>query len=143
MINAGEVENKGIDVQLNLVPIKTENFTWSMDINWGKNKNKVLSLANGLDNLLLYDAGWGTTFNAKVGEEYGVIRGTDYVYKDGKPVLDGGLYQQTAPDQVIGHIMPDWTGGIRNSFSYKGFNVSFLIDGQKGGIYSLTICILG
>ena len=58
-INAGEVENKGIDVQLNLVPIKTENFTWSMDINWGKNKNKVLSLANGLDNLLLYDAGWG------------------------------------------------------------------------------------
>ena len=78
----------------------------------------------------------GTTFNAKVGEEYGVIRGTDYVYKDGKPVLDGGLYQQTAPDQVIGHIMPDWTGGIRNSFSYKGFNVSFLIDGQKGNIFS-------
>ncbi|AQX86153.1 SusC/RagA family TonB-linked outer membrane protein [Elizabethkingia bruuniana] len=132
-INAGNLQNKGIDVQLNFVPIKTKNFTWSMDVNWNKNVNKVLSLKNGLDNLLLYNAGWGTTFNAKVGEEYGVIKGSDYVYNDkGERIVEDGIYQMKQ-DQVIGNIMPEWTGGVRNSLTYKGFNFSFLIDGQKGG----------
>ncbi len=73
--------------------------------------------------------------NARVGEAFGALVGSDYVYNaNGERVIDpaNGRYLRN-PNQVIGNITPDWIGGIRNSFNYKGISLSFLIDIKHGG----------
>ena len=66
IINAGNVENKGIEASLNLVPVKTRDFTWNLGLNWTKSKNKVISLTGGTENILLGTFQGGVTFNAVV-----------------------------------------------------------------------------
>jgi TonB-linked SusC/RagA family outer membrane protein len=138
-INAGEMENKGIEVSLFGSPIKTKDFEWQVGINWSKNKNKVVSLNQGRDNLQL--AAWqnGVSLNATVGQSYGTMRGTDYVYDaNGNKTVDEDGYYLLATDKVIGNIQADWIGGISNRFNYKDFSLNFLIDIKKGGdVYSL------
>lgn len=144
-VNAGEMNNKGVEVMLNLTPIKTPSgFRWDMNLNWSKNVNTVVSLAEGVDNLEIASLQGGVSINARVGEPYGTIQGTDYVYDpDGNPVVSStsGYYLKTSTsDQIIGDINPDWMAGLRNSFTYKGFNFSFLIDWKQGGdIFSLDL----
>jgi TonB-linked SusC/RagA family outer membrane protein len=134
VINAGRIDNTGFEVQLGLVPIKSKDFTWNIDANWSKNKNEVVSLYPGITNLLLNSFQGGVSLNARVGEAWGTLVGGDYVYLNGQRVIDPdtGIYQVNA-NQVIGNTTPDWIGGIRNSFTYKGFSLSFLIDMRKGG----------
>ncbi len=140
LLNAGTIENKGIELQLNATPLKSENFSWDVNINWDKNKSKVLSLLDGIEALELANFQTGLTINAVVGEPYGIIRGRDFVYTNGqKTIGTNGRYLRTATsNNNIGDINPDWKAGIRNSFTYKNFNLSFLIDIQKGGdVFSL------
>lgn len=141
-LNAGTISNKGWEVQLNLVPIKTEDFKWDMTVNWSTNQSEVVSLRDGIDNLVLASVQGGISINASVGEPYGTIRGRDLVYEEttGQPiVLPSGYYKRTADNNnVIGDINPDWLGGLYNSFTYKNFNLGFLIDVQEGGnVFSL------
>jgi TonB-linked SusC/RagA family outer membrane protein len=140
-INAGEMENKGIELMLNGTPMKSDNFRWDITLNWSQNKSLVVSLAEGVDNLQLARLQGGVTINARVGEPYGTIQGTDYVY-DGngnKVVGSNGYYIKSGTsDKILGDINPDWTGGINNRFAYKNWAFSFLIDWQQGGsIFSL------
>jgi len=68
----------------------------------------------------------------------GVLRGTGYEYLDGEKVVNASGYYVSKTDQIIGDPNPDWTMGFNNMFSYKGINLSFLIDIQKGGdVFSL------
>ncbi|MGV1002810.1 SusC/RagA family TonB-linked outer membrane protein [Empedobacter sp. UBA7494] len=138
LVNAGETENKGIEVSLNLVPIRSENFQWDMTINWAKNKNKVISLNEGRDNLQLASF-QATSLNATVGEAYGTIRGIDYTYDaNGNKIVDADGYYVMKSDQVLGNIQADWTGGIHNKFRYKNVTLGFLVDVKKGGsLFSL------
>jgi TonB-linked SusC/RagA family outer membrane protein len=141
ILNAGEIENKGVELSLFGTPYKTDNFTWNVNVNYSKNKNKVISLADGIQNLQLGNFQGGVTINARVGEPYGVIQGTDYTYLNGERVVSAtsGQYIKTGTsDQVIGDTNPDWLMGISNSFKYKNVSLSFLIDIQQGGsIFSL------
>jgi len=143
IINAGQIQNQGVELMVNATPVKSKKFQWNITLNWAKNWNKVLSLAEGVENLQLGSFQGGITINARVGEPYGVICGTDYVYKDGKPIVDpvSGRYIKTnESDKVIGNVNPDWIGGILNSFSYGNWNLSFLIDVSMGGdIFSLDM----
>ncbi len=139
-VNAGSVENKGIEVQLNLVPLKTDNFQWDMFLNWSKNQNEVVALNEGITNLQLGSFQGGVTINATVGEPYGTIKGTDFTYLNGERVVgtNGRYVINTSTNNTIGNVTPDWIGGIRNKFTYKNLSVGFLIDMQKGGdIFSL------
>lgn len=140
-VNAGEVQNQGIEIQLTGSPVVTNNARWDITLNWAKNNNEVVSLAPGLENLQLASLQGGITINARVGEPYGTIQGTDYVYHENGQRMVGanGYYLQTATsDIVLGDVNPDWIGGINNRFSYKGWALSFLIDMQQGGdIFSL------
>ncbi|AJW63520.1 TonB-dependent Receptor Plug Domain protein [Elizabethkingia miricola] len=132
VFNAGRIDNKGYEVSLNATPIKSRDFSWDMNINWAKNKSVVVDL-NGVDNYQLNAYQGGVSLNASVGQPFGTLVGTDYVYKNGQRVVgDDGLWVQSEK-KVIGNITPDWTGGLRNTFSYKGLSLSFLIDVQKGG----------
>lgn len=150
-MNIGKVENKGIEVALNLTPIKSKDFKWDINVNWANNKNKLVSLQPGTDKLVLGSYQNGITIAAVVGKSLGVIIGTDYVYdSNGKPVIDSHEYLANGSrnpnygyylkneGQVIGKTQPKWTGGVTNRFTYKNFSLSFLIDVKHGGsVYSL------
>ena len=140
ILNAGTIENKGVEVQLNLTPIKSEDFQWDITANWSKNESLVVELLGGIKNLQLASLQGGISINATPGEPYGTIRGTDYVYTNGqKTVRPNGYYASTGTNNnIIGDINPDWKGGVFNNFRYKNFNLNFLIDVQKGGdVFSL------
>ena len=147
VLNAGTIENKGLEVQLNGTPIKTNDFKWDLNLNWSQNKSLVVSLLNGIENLQLASLQGGVSINATPGQPYGTIRGSDFIYaENGQPIVNQtgsgtriGTYQRTGANNiVIGDINADWKAGLNNSFTYKNFNLSFLIDMQKGGdVFSL------
>ena len=139
VVNAGRIDNKGVELHLGLVPIKSKDFTWSLDANWSKNINKVVALTPDVKTYSLVSMVGGTTVVAKEGHAWGDIVGTDYVYLNGQKVVDPttGLYLKSDNTQTIGNVMPKWLGGLRNTFTYKGLSLSFLIDVRHGGdIYS-------
>ncbi len=139
-VNSGDVQNKGVEINLYGIPVQTKNFTWNINVNWSANRNKVLSLYEGVSNLQMGAFQEGLTIDASVGHPYGVLEGTDYVYKNGQRVVGAnGYYEITGTtNNVIGNTNPLWHGGITNSFTYKNWTASFLIDIQKGGsVFSL------
>jgi TonB-linked SusC/RagA family outer membrane protein len=147
-INAGEIENKGVELSLFATPVKTRDFSWDVKLNWAANRNKVVSLyvdeaGNEVRNLQLGSLQGGVTINARVGEPYGVISGTDFVYNDNgeKIIKSNGRYLFTSGNaEVLGNVNPDWTGGLSNTFAYKNLALSFLIDAQSGGsVWSLDM----
>ncbi|MCX6252727.1 MAG: SusC/RagA family TonB-linked outer membrane protein [Bacteroidetes bacterium] len=142
-INAGEIENKGIELSLTGTPVKSNNFSWNITVNWSKNWNKVVSLLEGVENLQLGSFQGGVTINARVGQPYGVICGTDYTYLNGKRVINattGRYVVSFTSNNVLGNVNPDWNGGMLNTFTYKNLSLGFLIDVQKGGdIFSLDM----
>ena len=139
IVNAGEIQNSGFEVAIGATPVKTSDLTWDINLNWTRNRNEVVSLYGDSDNLLINTAQGGISLNATVGEPFGTIKGTNYVYDDqGRPIVyphwNGGVrFRKTATPEVIGDINPDWIGGVQNTLNYKGVSLSFLIDIQKGG----------
>jgi len=133
-VNGGEMENKGIEVALHLVPVKTSDFSWNIDVNWFANRNTVISLAEGVKSLQLISE-WDVVVSAAEGEAYGTIKGTDYVWTNGKrTVLDNGyLMVGDDPLAVLGNVQPDWNMGVGNRLSWKGLSLYALVDIQQGG----------
>ncbi len=139
IVNLGEIENKGIELSLYGTPLKTSDLTWTINANWTRNRNKVKDLGE-FDNFQLGTFQGGVSINAAVGEPYGTIRGSNFVYLNGQRVVDEDGYYLISPtsNEVIGNINPDWIAGINNRLNYKGISFSFLIDMKKGGdLFSL------
>jgi outer membrane receptor protein involved in Fe transport len=143
-INAGNIQNKGIELNLNGSPVKTKNFTWNINVNWTANRNKVVELytspTDTIKNLQLESYQGGVSVNATAGQPSGTIQGTDYVYLNGQRVVgSNGYYQVTSTtDNVLGNVNPLWHMGITNSFTFKNVTASFLIDISHGGsVFSL------
>lgn len=139
ILNSGEVRNRGVELALNVTPIKTADFTWKSTINWSKNWNKVLELADGIDNQQEIGSGGSATMIAKVGESATAIYGYGFVRDpEGNIVYDSaGL--PAYPDEImyIGDATPDWRAGMFNTFTYKNFSLAVTLDGQYGGmVYS-------
>jgi len=144
LINAGSIQNKGIEITLNTRPIDKD-FKWDLNLNFARNINKVLELQkdNPGQDFELEAARWADVrVAAVVGERYGSIMGRDYLYTpSGEILIDGvtGLPQFTSGLQVLGNASWDWTGGISNRFSYKNWTISALIDVKVGAdLYSMT-----
>ncbi len=144
VVNAGQVNNSGFEAQLGLVPVKTENFTWNLDLNWSTNDNKVVELFQDSENYQLDSYQGGVSLNAYKGKSWGTLIGSAFkLDENGNKIVkkygkDKYAKYAIENNKVIGSAMPDWIGGIRNSFKYKNFSFSFLIDVRKGGdIYSL------
>ncbi|WP_264531232.1 SusC/RagA family TonB-linked outer membrane protein [Flavobacterium sp. N502540] len=135
-INGGDVQNKGYEVTLSVIPVKTANFSWEAKVNWSTNKNEVISLG-GADRISL-GSFQGVGYVAEVGKPIGQLIGSGFTYLNGEKVIrSNGRYQQTA-GATIGDINPDWIGGLNNVITYKNFSLNFLIDVKKGGdVYSL------
>ncbi|GJM28882.1 MAG: SusC/RagA family TonB-linked outer membrane protein [Cyclobacteriaceae bacterium] len=140
LINGGSVENKGIELTLGGDIIRNNDWNWHMDVNFARNRNKVLSLSEGVDNYVLNSYQGGISANATVGQPFGVLKGTGFEYLNGEKVVDANGYYKAVADQIIADPNPDFIGGINNRVTYKGIALSFLIDMQQGGdVYSLDM----
>lgn len=149
-LNLGNLRNNGIEFLVTGTPVKATRFNWNISVNGAYNNNKVLALSSDQDNYLLS--------NSRVGEDDGQSLAyiTQIVGKQasqivaldperdekgniiidsatGAPSLDGAAYKP------FGSGISPWAGGVSNEFSFKGFNLSFLVDGKFGGkIFSGT-----
>ncbi len=145
--NGADVQNTGVEIILNLIPIKTENFTWNIDFNYADNKSEVLKIAEGFNSIELPGRDFLRRFRIEVGSPFGNVYSRGYqrdtqgrviVGANGIPLVTPGFSVKVA------NFNPDWLGGIRNSISYKDFNLSFLIDIRQGGsVVSFTNAVLG
>ncbi|OJX32630.1 MAG: SusC/RagA family TonB-linked outer membrane protein [Chryseobacterium sp. 36-9] len=139
--NAGELTTKGFEVTINATPIKTNDFSWDMTLNWSNPWTRVTQLAPGIENITIGSLQGGVSINAPLNGDYGSIWTSDYVYdpNGNKIVGENGMYLTT--DKAIynqGSFQAKWTGGLNNTFTYKNLSLSFLIDWKKGGkVYSL------
>ncbi|MGD2216932.1 MAG: SusC/RagA family TonB-linked outer membrane protein [Gemmatimonadales bacterium] len=151
-LNAGSVENKGLELLLRANPLRsTEGLNWDLTVNWSKNNSEVTDLYGDLETLVL-GSYWSLNIEARKGEPYGVMYGNGYLrcphpdYTDicagnaGLLILAADGMRQVDPERrILGNYNPDWVGGITNRFSYGRWDLSFLIQGQKGGdIFSVT-----
>jgi len=136
--NAGEVENKGIEVILGFNDIirKSKDLTWDLLFNFTKNESEVISIPDGLDEIIIGYTYWnGSNIVARPGLPYGTFVGTGYKRdSSGTLLLDDAGYPQQADELlVLGDANPDWILNINNSISYKGFTLSGLLEFRQGG----------
>ena len=141
-INSGEMQNKGLELSVYVTPLKTDDFSWTVNFNFTRNRNKVISLYKDVKNVQInpLSLSGAVTLNATIGEPYGIIKGTNYTYLNGQKVIKAnGIPQATASTtEIIGNPNPDWLGGLTNTLKYKGVSLSFLLDIRHGGdIWSL------
>ena len=139
-VNAGNVENQGVELSLFGTPVQSKNFSWDVNINWTRNRNKVLSLNNGSTNLVLGSFQGGVTLNATIGKPYGILQSQSYLLTNGKPTVNatGTYIIPSLATNPIGNVNPDWIGGVTNTFRYKAFTLSVLVDVRQGGkVFSL------
>ncbi|MFK7923746.1 MAG: SusC/RagA family TonB-linked outer membrane protein [Bacteroidia bacterium] len=142
VINAGEIVNNGFESVLTLVPIKQKNFTWDVTLNYARNRNEVVELftdasGNTLETIVLQSRR-GLSLEARVGQPYGTLFGSAYARVEegeyaGLIIFEDGIPQVADELQIIGNVTPDWIGGIQNTFRFKGFTLSALVDAKIGG----------
>ena len=141
ILNAGEIRNRGVELSLNTTPVRTKSgLTWTVELNWSKNDNEVVSLSPGIENLFLSGFTNGAIY-AVAGEPYGVIYGNAYVRSDdGQLIINDdpndpgyGKPMGGSANKPIGNVNPDWIGAAISTLSYKGFTFSFQVDVRHGG----------
>ncbi len=144
-MNAATMRNRGIEFTLGGSPVKNDNLSWDLSVNFAKNNNMVLSLAEGVESVNM--GGYtGSDIRAVAGRPFGEIYGTQFVKDEfGKVIIDDRDYvggeindnkgypffsEEEAP---LGSVLPDWTAGISSTLTYKGFSLYLLFDIRKGG----------
>ncbi|WP_299465273.1 SusC/RagA family TonB-linked outer membrane protein [uncultured Microscilla sp.] len=145
LINAGRIDNKGVEVQLTATPFRAKNpgdFQWDIQVNYARNQNSVVALdPRGQIESFQLGSFFGIVVEARPGQPFGSILGRSQRRDDqGRVIVDqNGMPLLTADLGVLGNATPEWTGGISNTFRFKGFDLNFLIDIRHGGdIFSGT-----
>ncbi|MVT07342.1 SusC/RagA family TonB-linked outer membrane protein [Chitinophaga tropicalis] len=154
VINAGSIRNNGVEVMLNVMPVKTKNFSWDAYVNFSANRSKVIELSDELDNYVMADR--SVSVEARVGQRMGDLYGIGFArvqssdpdapYYDASKQYTGqmvfaanGRPMATTEKIKLGNYNPDWLMGVGNTFNYKGVKLSFLFDIRQGGkLYSHT-----
>ena len=139
LVNAGEIANKGLEIQLGADIIKNKDWNWNVSLNWAKDKSKIVSLyqdPNTGQKLSSYTLGsdWSTYVYAIPGQSWGSIYGKGMVRNDkGEVVIDSNGLPTLQSNMKLGDVAPDWIGGLRSELSYKNLSFGFLLDMRKGG----------
>ncbi|WP_291285089.1 SusC/RagA family TonB-linked outer membrane protein [Flavobacterium sp.] len=138
--NAGSIRNRGIELGLTLVPIKSKDFTWSLLTNFTKNENEVLTLKEGLDRIQLNA---NQIAYAIPGQPFGVFYGTRFARDaNGNYLINrsGGAVIQDPSLGVIGDPNAKFRVSFANTFIYKAWSLRTQFDWKQGGdISSSTI----
>ena len=149
-INLGKIRNRGIELLVNVTPVKTRDFKWDLSWNWTLNRSKVISLPEQLGGeSVIYGLSGSTGLYAIVGEELGVFKAyTSQRDSEGHIIVEpvdektgksSGLPAKTTEQKIVGSMNSKYQMGIGNTFSYKGVSLSFDFDIRKGGLmYSRT-----
>jgi hypothetical protein len=136
LINAGEIANKGIELFVSMAPLRNANsLNWNINVNFAKNYSEVVELTEGIDALTLISQSNGR-IEARPGEPYGNIVGYKYKRNEAGELVvhsSGNYYVRSSETEILGNIQPDWLAGVSNTFSFKGFDVSALVDIRYGG----------
>jgi len=150
--NIGKTRNKGIEVTISGTPVKLKDFTWDVDLNWSNNKEEIVELINGKQDMVAdrlfigqptqvfynyQNAGiWGG--DTKDINEMALfnVNGTNFRPGTVKVVDQNNDKKIDASDMVIlGSVRPDWTGGITNTFTYKSWSFNAFIYFRVGQTY--------
>ena len=149
-LNAGEIQNKGVELTVKGSPVKNKDFSWDVTLNFSANRNKILSIYPGLDEIVVgsqYGYSNSTvTMKYVPGQSVGDIYGTPWTrYQDdpnalssdkSKPLLIGSngfpILTPYSNQKILGNSYPKWIGGIGNNFSYKNWSLYFLWDFRQG-----------
>lgn len=136
-INAGKIVNKGVELSITGTPISKKDFSWDVSFNWAKNTNFIEELAPGISTYLYATNRYDTRLEHRVGGKWGTYYGRKWRVDSatGKTLIDATGQPMYDINQEIGTVLPKWTGGIFNSFHYKGFDLTFSIDFQSGGMF--------
>ncbi|HRO71153.1 MAG TPA: TonB-dependent receptor, partial [Chitinophagaceae bacterium] len=145
-LNTGSVINKGMEIMLNGKAVAQRDFSWDVTLNFSYNKGRLGEFLAGVAYFYPTDAQFGTVKAASIpnGGYFLGMTGQSYFREldsDSKEIADGryqvdpntGLYRLNTTNPVVGNREVDFIGGINNSFRYKNFNLSFLLDIRKGG----------
>lgn len=152
VINAGRIERDGIELTLDGKPVVGPGFNWDITLNLAHNTSRILELAPGINTIqasapsfstndafgyatVVHTTGKDNAGNIIGDNRWGQLRGNGIVYKDGKALLNADGTYQFAPNQDFGSVLPQFTGGLINTFRYKGVSLALSIDYQKGGKY--------
>jgi TonB-linked SusC/RagA family outer membrane protein len=138
IINAGQINNSGLEIAINGTPVSSKNFKWTTFMTFAANKNKIISLANNDTTVLLRSSAvGGTQIVAKVGGSMGDMYGIGYERSpDGQVIYDAasGLPKITSAPVYIGNTIPKFKASIGSEFTFKQFRLNVLFDGQHGGV---------
>ncbi|HVY75971.1 MAG TPA: SusC/RagA family TonB-linked outer membrane protein [Puia sp.] len=151
-INSGSVINKGMEIALTGKPIVEKDFSWDVMLNFSYNKGRLGAFLPGVAYFYPTDAQFGTVKAASIpnGGYFLGMTGTDYLRETdskGNEIPNGryqidpttGLYKLNTNNPIVGNREPDFIGGFANTFRYKRFILSFLLDIRKGGdVYNGT-----
>jgi iron complex outermembrane receptor protein len=159
LINAGNIQNKGIELSIDATPVRTSDFSWTSALNYSRNRNKIVELYPGRTEYRLPGTDVGEISSwAVVGGAYGTLRtlihSTPYQAKDGSgnsiadpknglPLLTWRADARAAFParsnvwQDVGDINAKFRGGWDNTFNYKGFSLNVLVDAKIGGDFAL------
>jgi TonB-linked SusC/RagA family outer membrane protein len=133
ILNAGKITNKGVEVTISGTPVKLSNgFSWDVSVNYARNRNKVVELAEGLTTYTLATQR-GMSSEARVGQAYGTFYGVGFLKHEGQVVYGANGLPVTVAGQKLGNVQPDWIGGVMNTLNFKGFSLSALVDVRMGG----------
>lgn len=149
VINAGEVQNKGVEVLLTTEVLRGTGLQWDMTLNWAANRSEVLALHESLDRIVL--GSYTVTYEARPGQPYGVVYGEDFRRDaNGTPVVNSRGFPLRSSEFVAlcpgrrpnvrcaegeyATSEPDWIGGIRNDFRFGLLQLSVLLDVRWGGV---------
>ena len=147
LLNAGNIENRGVELAINAIPVKTKDWQWNVGVTWARNRNKIVSLHPDVQNYITLagTVGGGNYRVASVAMEggpYGMLVSDIAPARDqsGNIILTwddehrAAYAKRSENVEKLGSMMPDWTGGISTSLRYKNITLSALLDVRWGGL---------
>lgn len=136
--NIGQVSNRGIELLLRGQPVRAKNFAWEITGTFSRNRNRVDRIAEGTESIPIPGGFVGGALVARVGEPYGQFFGNGFLRDSlGRVVVNATTGYPLADPvaRVYGSYFPDYLASLFNSFTYKGFTLTALLDGRKGGLF--------
>ncbi len=142
LINAGKIENKGVEFLLTTTPVRTNAFEWNSSLNFSYNDSKIIRITDRVNSFIMAtsrtgaagDEGSPAFIYQEVGQPYGIIKGYSYQRdENGEIVYDRNGFPRKGEIKKLGQGVHPYTVGLYNTFSYKGVHLNVLIDGKFGG----------
>ena len=148
LINAGNIQNKGVELALNAIPVKTKDWQWDIGLTWARNRNKIVSLHPDVQNHIILAGAVSGSSNYSIasvaveGGPYGLLVTSIAPARDeaGNILLTwdeelrAAYPQRSGEVERLGSMMPDWTGSLSTGLRWKNLTFRALLDVRWGGL---------